>query len=194
MARIFGPDQIPVLVKHVTLAIQAKPLPSFGKAHVLVVRALGRGAEAFATAFIMAINSLKRQGFLTHDSSPYPGDTISLTGKGTLAEKLHRAEGGGKESRFNQLYQQAFSEQEIEQEKKEEGGQQAEVAPPKRLQQKSKNRAGTSQPVSSVKKTEVQKDPYKKTRLKKASSGHIRKAPSARMSRVPVKKPPKGRV
>ena len=189
MARIFGPDQIPVLVKHVTLAIQSKPIQPFARKHPLVAKALGRGSEGFAMAFVLAINSLKKNGFLTLDSSPFPGDVISLTGKGTLADRIHRSEKSGKEGQFDRQYQQAFGEENATPEKKEVKTDQ--VAPeqsPKQLQKKSKARAGREEPTPSVKKTEIQKDPYKKTRLKKSASGRIRKAPSARMARARVRK------
>jgi len=102
-------DQIPDLVKHVTLAIMAKRPPTYPVKNAIVSMVAGKNNEHFMQCLVMAVNALAAQDYLALGSSVGPGGRLTLTGRGVLLNRQHGLEGAGKSARFNHLYTTALA-------------------------------------------------------------------------------------
>lgn len=90
-----APAEVPVLVKHVTLAIYKD-----GKLS-------GPRRERFQQAYAMACSTLAKQGYLTGNT-----DRVELTSQGRSRDRTHQRERGasGKRMMFDRLYAETFLE------------------------------------------------------------------------------------
>jgi len=100
---------IPVLVKHVTLAIAAKAPPPTSTPNAAVAMVVGAQNENFIRYTVMAVNVLIKQGYLNVGSSIGPAGHISMSDRGVLLSRQHELEGFGKTAQFNQRYDAASS-------------------------------------------------------------------------------------
>jgi hypothetical protein len=81
-------NQIPAIVKHMTLAIFRKG---------------GSGPRAFETALKIAVSQLRDHGYLTN--AAFKPLNIKLSGKGLARNRVHLREGARKTHQFNLLFQ-----------------------------------------------------------------------------------------
>lgn len=88
-------NRVPLLVKHMTMAI-------FEKGGIEG----GTQKEKFISAWNIARARLTQYGMLAHGSDKGPASNISLTGKGTKREVVHQRETGrsNKEQMFDRLF------------------------------------------------------------------------------------------
>jgi hypothetical protein len=83
---------IPVLVKHVTVAVYNGG------------RLRGRGKSRFEEAYMIARATLTKQGYLVKGSEEGPSSNIKLTAKGKMRNLMHRGEGASKNRFFDQMF------------------------------------------------------------------------------------------
>lgn len=112
VSRDFEVRFIPLLVKHMTLAIYAEKFGGVDGASDLNTQGADRTSKAperasnFATAFAIARGQLVKYRMLTPNSLNGPVGNIKLTGSGRQREMVHKKEAGSntKTKKFDALY------------------------------------------------------------------------------------------